>query len=174
MTDAEQDRTYYMQRTVFAKGPDGRVRLTKGDETPAWYSGKYDGREHPDDADDAEGGAQHPAAGDGDVLTQEQADALAALTEDEQAALAGLSDADLAELGGLTDEQLAELAATSAPEPFTGTDAELIDGSVDAVLDRVGADRDLAQRALDAEMAKGDKARSTLVEPLTAMVQPQA
>lgn len=44
------------------------------------------------------------------------------------------------------------------------------DGTVDEVLTRVGDDPAAAQAALDAEAAKGEKSRSTLVEKLQAVV----
>lgn len=47
--------------------------------------------------------------------------------------------------------------------------ADLADGTIAKVLDEVGDDPQLAAQALAAETAKGDKARSTLVEKLTAI-----
>jgi hypothetical protein len=44
-------------------------------------------------------------------------------------------------------------------------------GTIDDVLAWVGDDNDRAARALEAEQAKGDQARSTLVAKLTAMTQ---
>ena len=43
-------------------------------------------------------------------------------------------------------------------------------GTVAAVLERVGDDKALAQAALDAEQAKGDGARVTLVDKLKAVI----
>jgi hypothetical protein len=45
-------------------------------------------------------------------------------------------------------------------------------GTIDEVLGRVGDDRDAAAAALAAEQAKGDKARTTLVDKLQALVAP--
>ena len=65
-----------------------------------------------------------------------------------------------------------------AAEPAEAVDAQAagdnedgspVDGTVDEVLGRVGDDPALAQAALEAEQAKGDKARSTLVEKLGAV-----
>jgi hypothetical protein len=44
-------------------------------------------------------------------------------------------------------------------------------GTIDEVLAWVGNDKDRAARALEAEHAKGDQARSTLVAKLTALTQ---
>lgn len=46
-----------------------------------------------------------------------------------------------------------------------------ISAKVDDVLAWVGDDKDRAREALDAETAKGDKARSSLVTQLTAIVE---
>lgn len=46
---------------------------------------------------------------------------------------------------------------------------ELVDGNREQVLAEVGDDPQLAAQALAAELAKGDKARSTLVEKLQAI-----
>ena len=76
------------------------------------------------------------------------------------------------------------LAATGAPVdvldgpepaasgPAGGSDQspdEVPDGTAAVVLDWVGDDTDKARRALEAEQARGDKARSTLVAALTKL-----
>lgn len=60
------------------------------------------------------------------------------------------------------------------PEPDTrpaGDGGEVPGGTVADVMAWVGDDPDRARRALDAEAAKGDKARSTLVDSLTVVVE---
>jgi hypothetical protein len=52
----------------------------------------------------------------------------------------------------------------------TGTPSTPSGDTVEAVLTSVGDDPVKAQAALDTEVAKGDKARSTLVEKLQAVV----
>jgi len=51
---------------------------------------------------------------------------------------------------------------------------ETADYTVDEVKDYVGDDADLAQEALDSESARGDDARSTLVEHLEGVVKAKA
>lgn len=46
----------------------------------------------------------------------------------------------------------------------------LIDGTIDEVTDRVGGDKALAKAALEAEEAKGAKARTTLLSELRAIL----
>jgi hypothetical protein len=48
----------------------------------------------------------------------------------------------------------------------------LVTGTIEAVLAWVGADADRAQRALDAETADKGKNRTTLIDRLTAIVEP--
>ena len=55
---------------------------------------------------------------------------------------------------------------TGTPAPSTVENPDTVDG----ILAAVGDDPVKAQSALDAETAKGDKARSTLVEKLQAIV----
>lgn len=68
--------------------------------------------------------------------------------------------------GGVTGQ---DPAAVPGGQGIDG--ADLADGTVDEVLDRVGDDKSKAQAALDAETAKGGKARSTLVEKLRAIIE---
>lgn len=59
--------------------------------------------------------------------------------------------------------------ATEEPAPADAVveaDEHLAEGTVAEVKDRVGSDSELAKAALDAELAKGDKARSSLVDHL--------
>jgi len=66
------------------------------------------------------------------------------------------------------NEGPAETAAQGqAPEDPDAVPA----GSIEKVLEWVGADKDRAASALDAEQAKGDKARSSLVKTLSEMLE---
>jgi hypothetical protein len=87
--------------------------------------------------------------------------------------------------GDVPEEELRRFLADGAVETVAAAPAaaaEAVDdevepvptGTVDAVLAWVGDDTDRAGRALTAEQAKGDKARKTLVEALTALVDGQA
>lgn len=72
-------------------------------------------------------------------------------------------------LGHIGEEQ------PDTPPPTMATGPELTptpvpDGPIAAVLAWVGDDRDRARAALDVEQAKGDKARTGVVTPLTALV----
>lgn len=58
---------------------------------------------------------------------------------------------------------------TPPPGVLTLRGASVPDGNAKAVLDWVGDDPDRARRALDAEQAKGDEARTTLVAKLTKL-----
>lgn len=51
-------------------------------------------------------------------------------------------------------------------------DADIPDGPIPALLAWVGGDVDRARRALAAELAKGDRARKGVMEPLTAVLSP--
>lgn len=55
--------------------------------------------------------------------------------------------------------------------PPGGDGGEVPNGTVADVMAWVGDDPDRARRALDAENAKGDKARSTLAATLTSIVE---
>lgn len=103
------------------------------------------------------------------------------LTDDERVALAeaDLSDEDLDALLRIpADERQAFVEAFAAavpegtepaplPDPNDPGEQALVEGSVDTVLARIGDDLALAQRALRAEQARGDRARSTLTDELT-------
>lgn len=76
-----------------------------------------------------------------------------------------------------TGEVLEQPAATTegdqvGPDPLDPAEQALVEGSVETVLARVGDDQALAVRALAAEAAKGDKARSTLTGPLFLVAHP--
>ncbi|MEU7617191.1 hypothetical protein AB0B27_14005 [Micromonospora rifamycinica] len=58
---------------------------------------------------------------------------------------------------------------TAAPSPKAGDD-EVPDASVAKVIEWVGDDRDRAARALQVEQDRGDRARVSLVEHLTKML----
>jgi hypothetical protein len=85
--------------------------------------------------------------------------------------------------GDVPEEELRRLLSDGAVEAVAApvAAASAVDevepvptGTIDAVLAWVGDDTDRASRALTAEQAKGDKARKTLVEALTALVDGQA
>lgn len=63
-------------------------------------------------------------------------------------------------------DEPAEATVPAGPDP----DA-VPDGTIAVVLDWVGDDPEKAQRALDVEEAKGDRARSTLVADLSAIAE---
>jgi hypothetical protein len=88
--------------------------------------------------------------------------------------LSKVPDGALCELVEVTAPTEAAPAAAEEETELTeaGGDDEVAanDGTVDEVLARVGDDTELAQAALDAEQAKGDDARKTLVEGLEAVL----
>lgn len=57
-------------------------------------------------------------------------------------------------------------------DPDKASDADSKEPTVKEILAEVGDDKDKAAEALKAEQAKGDKARSSLVEKLQAIVSP--
>jgi hypothetical protein len=60
------------------------------------------------------------------------------------------------------------------PAPPAGDDGFDPDAPIVEIMERVGTDRDLAGRYLQAESDKGEDARKTLVERLTAILTAQA
>lgn len=58
---------------------------------------------------------------------------------------------------------------TAEPTPAPDPDA-VPDGTIPAVIDWVGGDKDRAARALEAEQAKGETARTTLVNQLQQLL----
>lgn len=64
----------------------------------------------------------------------------------------------------------AELTNDGSGEALPPAHLDYTDGTIDHVLGWVGDDSDRALVALDAEKAKGDEARSTLVDKLTKLV----
>lgn len=126
-----------MQRTVFVEHDGKRERLVRGTDAPDWYDGSAAGDELATVRDTIAGPVgNHPA------LATKAADAETPTTAEPTAP-----------------------TAPTAPTPQL-TDMELLDGTAQDVLDRVGDDRDLAQRALTAEMAAA-KPRTTLTDALT-------
>jgi len=65
-------------------------------------------------------------------------------------------------------DDLDEALLPAGPDPD-----EVPDGTIVVVLDWVAGDPERAARALEAERAKGDRARSTLVEHLAELVNQQ-
>lgn len=75
--------------------------------------------------------------------------------------------------GGLADYLLATSSPVeqTSPGPAEDLDGDGVpDGTRDQVLEWVGDDRQRAQAAWDAEVAKGDKARSTLLATLEQLL----
>lgn len=68
----------------------------------------------------------------------------------------------------LKEKYLAEVDDTDAAEP------ESKEPTVKEILAEVGDDKEKAAAALEAEQAKGDKARSSLVEKLQAVVDAES
>jgi hypothetical protein len=75
------------------------------------------------------------------------------------------ADVPLAEVEALLRRGDVELVDEQPAEPGPDPDA-VPEGTIPEVIDWVAGGKDRAQRALDAELAKGDKARSTLVDQL--------
>jgi len=66
-------------------------------------------------------------------------------------------------------EEIEEISEPQ-PDPDSFTVSDLVGLSVKEILDRVGDDPEAAAAVLEAEQARGDKTRSTLVESLTAIL----
>lgn len=85
----------------------------------------------------------------------------------------GIAKADLANLvsfGAIVNVDA--LVPTRAASPDDAAPSDGKPTSVKDILAAVGDDQALAQQYLDEETAKGDDARPTLVEKLTAIAQP--
>jgi hypothetical protein len=81
-------------------------------------------------------------------------------------------DVPVEEMQRFLDAGAVEPDGAGSPEPLAAAadpDGDVPDGTVAAVLSWVGDDTDRARSALDAESAKGDRARKTLVDALTAL-----
>jgi len=79
-----------------------------------------------------------------------------------------VSDVDPASLEHHLAKGMVELVDDPQPEP--DSEPGPADGKVKDILTEVGDDKDKAAAALAAELAKGDDARSTLVEKLQAVL----
>jgi hypothetical protein len=77
-------------------------------------------------------------------------------------------DAD--EVEGNVAFEAPPVVSVGPADSVDGSGSGPADGKVEDILDRVGDDADAAREALDAEQAKGDKARKSLVEKLQAIV----
>ena len=76
--------------------------------------------------------------------------------------IAGNGSASVAPLGGRTEDD----APADAPEAFDSTES-----TIDEVKDHVGEHPDETQVILDAERARGDDARSTLIDWLESQIE---
>ena len=79
-------------------------------------------------------------------------------------------------LAGLPEDVRAEIAPDTVPADPGKDDSKNVvagvdlDGGVPDILKEIGEDKEKAAAVLEAEKAKGEKARKTLVEPLQALV----
>lgn len=80
--------------------------------------------------------------------------------------------ARLKQLGHVAEAAAEQPAAVPVEGPAPVPEVGPADGTVGDVMSRVAGDPVKARAALDAELAKGDKARSTLVAALTAIITP--
>jgi hypothetical protein len=75
---------------------------------------------------------------------------------------------------GLNDDRCEQLVKEGMMEkikaPAPAADSETKSDKVADILAEVGEDKDKAAAALEAEQAKGEKARKTLVDPLEALL----
>lgn len=128
--------------------------------------------------DDDEARAQ--AAAEADAAAREQGTAAQRAHEREQAVASGAAEpTEFPRHRGGTNWDLSDGSIFSGTEEEAqdaedqlagGADGDPSAGTVEEVLKRVGDDQELATTALEAEQAKGDKARKTLVEQLQSIV----
>lgn len=81
-----------------------------------------------------------------------------------------VSNVELASLEHHLAKGMVELVDDPQPEPDSQPEPGPADGKVKDILTEVGDDKDKAAAALEAEQAKGDAARPTLVEALQAVL----
>ena len=171
-----------LARTVVVTNPATRrvEALAAGSELPAWAAdlvtnpdalavdadaSPAGGRDVPGDTTANEGEGADASISDGDAGHA----AANAASDGADSHDVGPSDAEPnpANEGGSAEESSTADAASAPTDPTAGFPG--VDATIRVITDWVGGDKARARHALDAEVARGDDSRSTLVDALTAI-----